>query len=596
MQSWPMLTDMNAISHASSRPLRAALNLVAAISVLVLLGGCQTQPTKTVSSRPVETTPPPLPFKPTITPPDNLSKEILLNYLAGEIALQRSNWEQAYQHLFSAADEAKDPVAASQAARIAWKQKNMDRAAKAIELWIKLAPNDLSARHMAVLVALAKNDITAAESQARDSLKIAKALGKDGFLLLASTLNNHGGPLKLELMSRIANSHADNAHAQYALALVATQLKKYSFADKALSKTLELDEQWDKPYLLRIQIYALQHNQHAVEQTLQKAISHNPSPILLEAYARLLIQQKKYAEALAMLQQAQKTQPDNDDLTYSIGILALQMEDWDLARQSWNRLLQNANSEKHQEALYFLGQTEELQGNRKQAINFYKKVSRQPLEKDARLRIAVLQMQSGDSKSAHATFNALRLSYPDQATQYYIAEAQALKQAGHPQQALNIYTEALLAYPDNTDLRYAHGMLAADLGQLAAAEADFKWILSRKPDDADTLNAWGYTLTNQTNRHQEALGYIAKALQLKPDSPAILDSMGWVLHKMGKHQEALKYLRKAAAALDDGEILAHLAETLWATGAHAEATTVLQHALTRHPNNKALKDAAEHLR
>jgi tetratricopeptide (TPR) repeat protein len=60
----------------------------------------------------------------------------------------------------------------------------------------------------------------------------------------------------------------------------------------------------------------------------------------------------------------------------------------------------------------------------------------------------------------------------------------------------------------------------------------------------------GYTLTERTTRYQEAYDLLKQALDLQPEAPYVLDSMGWVLYKMGKYQEAIKHLRKAQANAD----------------------------------------------
>ena len=138
--------------------------------------------------------------------------------------------------------------------------------------------------------------------------------------------------------------------------------------------------------------------------------------------------------------------------------------------------------------------------------------------------------------------------------------------------------------------------MAADQGDVALAEQDFRFILEKEPEHADTLNALGYTLADQTDRYEEAYTYIFKAYQLKPDSPAILDSMGWVYYRLGDYKEALKYLRQAAASVTDGEIAAHLGEVLWITGERDQAREVWNKALLADPDSPKLKEVMERLK
>ncbi len=536
-----------------------------------------------------------LPFQSKAVPPKTLDKALLYNYLAGEISIQRGAWEQAYEHLLLAATEAKDAVAASKAARLAWRQEDMIRATRATRLWVEYAPNDLSARQLAMLTALRNDDLEQALEQARAILAIASAKGKDGFLLLSSALATSKEKGKLTLIQQLAGQYPEDAHAQYAMALVSTQEKQFDAALRAIEKSQQLKPDWDKPYLLQVQVYAMQGDEAGAEKVLREAAASHPSPALLEAYGRLLMQQKKYPQALESFRKALKLSPDDQDLLYMVGILALQVKDWDLAKSTWEQLRDSPRYHKVQEAWYFLGQMEELQGNLKQATENYSRVKNGRLHSDAQIRTAILTAKLGKLEEAHELFNALRLTDPDQAVQIYITEAQLLKELHKPDAALELYNEAIDAYPQEADLLYARGLLAADLGKIDLAEKDFKAALAIQPDDADALNALGYTLADQTDRYAEAHAYIKKALELNPDSAAILDSMGWVLFRMKEYEQALAYLRKAAAKLDDPEITAHLIEVLWVTGSRQEAQKLLDEASTSYPDNPKIEDVKQRL-
>ncbi len=573
-------------------------HLLSALLAAFALAGCATttEQTKPDTDTAAASGKQELPFKSTAVPPEKLDKELLYNYLAGEISVQRGAWREAYEHLLLAATEAKDAVAASKASRLAWRQDDLERATHATRLWVEYAPNDIPARQLAMLAALRNNDLDEALEQAQAILRIASAKGKDGFLLLSTALATTKDKNKLALIQRLARQYPDDAHAQYALALVSMQEKQLTDALDAVNRSQQLAPEWDKPYLLRVQIYATQGNEEGAEQALREAADAHPSPTLLEAYGRLLMQKKRYEKALEYFQRALELSPQDHELLYVVGVLALQTEDWDLAKSTWERLRDNPRYHKAQEAWYFLGQLEELQGNLEEATKNYSQVKEGRLRNDAQIRTAILTGKLGNLSEAHELFNALRLTDPDQAVEIYITEAQLLKDLHKPESALEVYNEAIDTYPQEADLLYARGLLAADMGNIELAEKDFKAALALQPDDADTLNALGYTLADQTDRYAEAYAYIKKALELNPDSAAILDSMGWVLFRMQEYDKALSYLRKAAAKLDDPEINAHLAEALWVTGSKQEARELLDKAIATHPDNPKLKDVIKRLR
>ncbi|MGF1525665.1 MAG: tetratricopeptide repeat protein [Candidatus Competibacterales bacterium] len=117
---------------------------------------------------------------------------------------------------------------------------------------------------------------------------------------------------------------------------------------------------------------------------------------------------------------------------------------------------------------------------------------------------------------------------------------------------------------------------------------DLRTILELDPDNGHALNALGYTLTDRTDRHQEALGYIERAYALLPNDAAVVDSMGWVHYRLGNLDKALTYLRRAYDLDPDPEIGAHLSEVLWYLGKRDEARTLWQRAVEASPDSEHL--------
>jgi len=100
----------------------------------------------------------------------------------------------------------------------------------------------------------------------------------------------------------------------------------------------------------------------------------------------------------------------------------------------------------------------------------------------------------------------------------------------------------------------------------------------------------GYTLVDRTRHVDEGLDMIRRALVLMPDNGAILDSMGWALHRQRRDAEALSYLRRAYERSRDAEIALHLGEVLSALARHDEANKTWQDALAIFPDNKDLQE------
>jgi Flp pilus assembly protein TadD len=109
------------------------------------------------------------------------------------------------------------------------------------------------------------------------------------------------------------------------------------------------------------------------------------------------------------------------------------------------------------------------------------------------------------------------------------------------------------------------------------------------------MNALGYTLADRTDKKDEALSLIQNALKLKPDEPAIIDSLGWAHYRLGHLDDAVKQLRTAYSKQPDAEIAAHLGEVLWVSGQKDEAKKVWEQGRKKDGKNKVLLETIKRL-
>src|SRR5690554_7688206 len=114
--------------------------------------------------------------------------------------------------------------------------------------------------------------------------------------------------------------------------------------------------------------------------------------------------------------------------------------------------------------------------------------------------------------------------------------------------------------------------------------------------NAMALNALGYTLADRNQRLDEALEMIEKAHRLRPEDPAILDSLGWVHYRLGNLELAEELLRRAYAAFPDAEVGAHLGEVLWQLGKHREARDVWDEAAADAEDSSLIDATRERLK
>jgi tetratricopeptide (TPR) repeat protein len=174
----------------------------------------------------------------------------------------------------------------------------------------------------------------------------------------------------------------------------------------------------------------------------------------------------------------------------------------------------------------------------------------------------------------------------------YIAKGELLRGARRYPEAMEVFNTAL-EIPGNGDLLYARALVAEKLGRIDILEADIRAILKTEPDNAHALNALGFTLADQTDRYEEAYGYIKRAIEIMPDDAAIIDSWGWVHYRLGDYEKAISLLRKALSRFEDAEIAAHLGEVLWVSGKQQEAREIWQRALKKTPDDPKLQSVMQ---
>ena len=117
-------------------------------------------------------------------------------------------------------------------------------------------------------------------------------------------------------------------------------------------------------------------------------------------------------------------------------------------------------------------------------------------------------------------------------------------------------------------------------GQTALGLAQMRALLALNPDHAEAMNFVGYALAEQGVNLGEAERLVRRALELKPRSGHILDSLGWILFRRGDARGAVPLLEQAdALSGPDPTILEHLGDAYLAVDRPGEAAQAYRRAL-----------------
>lgn len=518
---------------------------------------------------------------------------VLYHLLVAELAGARGDLDTAVSHYLSAAQRSDDPAVAERAARIGIYAGNNDAARRAAERWTELSPAAPGADEVLAIIALRAGEVDAAASHLESVIR-ANASVAAGFDEVTALLNREADPENaVSVLQRLTQRYPEERAAHYALGEAALEAGRPGLALTAANDALSLSPGWRDGYLLRAQAYLETGEAELGLADLQRLLRQSPDDYDLRLhYARTLLDLSRTQEALAEFQRLLKRRPDDPQVTYAAALLAMDAGKLELAREY---LLKMVNSgERADAAYYYLGRVAEQEGDYQGAIRWYSRAGGE-YRSEAQLRISMVLADGGDVEQARSRLQQLREDNPDLAVRSLAIEGEMLRGAGRLEESLAVYNQALEEHPDNADLLYGRAMTAVSLGRIDLAESDLRKVIDAEPDNAHALNALGYTLVDQTDRVREGKSFIEKAYRIRPEEPAILDSMGWAHYRTGDTEAALEYLEKAHERSEEPEIAAHLGEVLWQLGYKERARSVWQQVLEDDPDNRFVRETMRRL-
>ncbi len=544
------------------------------------------------------------------TPPaePSLSADLFYRLLLGDVALQRGDLRVAARAYLDAARTTSDPRLAGRATEIAIAGRERSLVHDAAELWSQLDPS--AERPKRVLAALAADNNTGAipDTVANDELRARiervladAALSGPGvgevFLQLNRLFSQQSDRRGvLSLVRDVAKPYPKAPEAHYAVALSAFGVNDDADAAKEareeIDRALALRPAWERAAILKAEILA-RESPAAGMQWLESFLGAHPdAKSATGALAQQYVEQGRFADARALMQKLWDRDPSSRDLEFGVASIALQMKDYAEAE----RLLRDLKSAGYGEPgaidLY-LAQIAEETRHYDKAIEHYRAVTEGDRAWLAKLRIGALYGKQGRVAEARRWLAGLEAVTQEQKVQVKQAEAQMLRDAGDNDAAYRVLVQGLVEHPDTPDLIYDIAMVAEKLDKIDEAESRLKRLVELKPDDAQALNALGYTLVDRTPRTDEGLELIQRAHKISPKDPFILDSLGWAFYRKGQLDEAERYLRQALEGRRDAEIAAHLGEVLWRKGEHDQAKALWKAQLDSTPDNAVLKETVK---
>jgi tetratricopeptide (TPR) repeat protein len=566
------------------------------LSSLVLLSACTTLPTETSNPAQQDI---PIQIEAQAESEDNktavpvetipLTAELTYLILTAEIASQRGDPIAAAELYNRAASLVESPQLASRSTQIANATRDQKRIDRALNRWVEVDPTDADIYILKAPFLMLQGKYKEVAPAVNTALAIAP---EQLPTYLARLTDNLSKIVKAEpalnIMKQLDVFQQQNPQALFQYSRLAAYYQQYDEALPTINAVLDDKPDFQEALVLKAKILQqLKRGDEALSTLKRAAHKKSASRSLRFIYAQLLGENNHVGKSRQFFEQLYAEKDNEPDVVFALGIIALEEKQGQKAKTYFNRLLDLGDP--GQQAAYFLGVAEKRNNNVEQALVWFSSVpNNNPRFQAAQTHYVTLLADNGAMAKARQHLANIRTTNPKLAVQYYLFEASFLREREQDQAAFTLLDEAITDHPKDIDLLYARAMVAESMDRLDLLERDLRSILIIEPDNAQTLNALGYTLTDQTDRHQEALTLINKALVIAPKDPFYLDSLGWVYYRLGQLDKAEQVLKQAVAIQDDPEFLAHLGEVLWQQGQQSEAKKVWQQGLKHDADNTLL--------
>jgi tetratricopeptide (TPR) repeat protein len=457
-------------------------------------------------------------------------------------------------------------------------------------LWAELEPQNPEARFTAAteLARAGRPNEAFGHMRALDA-----AHGPTNFAAVTASALDLPANEREEMLKALQGIEGDSADLLIARAVLLQSLERNEEALAAVAAVLEAEPDNYQALLLEAQVYQNIGDLPRAHARIEHALAKDPGDKRLRLqYARLLAK-TDLAKSEEQFRILVEQNPADAELRLALALVYRESGQFDRMSEELNALLAEGNQSSA--AHFYLAQDAERRGDNDEAIGHYLEIRPGQMFMASITRAAELIIASRGIEALGEPLAQLRARWVAQALPLTLLESELRVEAEDLAGAQRLLDRALAETPAEPGLLYARSMVSEKRGDIAAMERDLRAMLRLDPDSALAMNALGYSLANLTDRLAEALALIQQALALKPDDPAIIDSMGWVQYRLGHIEEALGYLRQAFEKYPDHEVAAHLGEVLWVSGEREEARAIWDKGLESKPDSRLIHDTMRRL-
>jgi tetratricopeptide (TPR) repeat protein len=446
-----------------------------------------------------------------------------------------------------------------------------------------------------IVMASAGNDAAAV-----DYLRTAVALDpskEDAYLHLVMSLTRlFEYEEAVSTLKNLVKLNPDSILGYYYLGRTYSQMKLYREAVGYFAKVLELRPDFDQAVIDMAATYeAMGDYSHAIDTYRPLLDRDEHKAAILQRLIQLLLQQRRFAEALDYLKLASQSGLGGQETVRKIGLVHLELEQFDEAIAAFSDMLEK-NPAADNIRLY-LGIAYEEKGDLVRASAELSKISRSSSQYlEAVSHQSLILKEQGKTDQAIEVLKGAIDENPRN-LDLYLNLSTLYESLDRPQAALEVLTGNEQLFQKEPRLHFRIGVLFDKLGQRTESINRMKQVLLLEPNDAQALNYLGYSYAEMGIHLEEALKYIKQAVSIRPRDAFILDSLGWTYFKLKRYDDAETALEEAISLVDDDStIVEHLGDVYVARRLVKRALKQYQRALELAPERKELVEKMHKLK
>lgn len=485
----------------------------------------------------------------------------MLNFLLGELAVQRNDLESATGYLEKITNNQKIPYVLRQQFNLAYGQADYVKALSFLDQILVDEPDNIEVLLFESIMYVRLNSYDqAAKVMNKTAQLYEKEMNDNGFHFLYRELKGQiDSKIFLEIYQKIAKMNNYSVEVTPLLASLLVDNGHYNEAIQYLNDVILKDQKNAVNYSLLMYTYSLLNEPAKGLEILKTAAKETTNIDIKVEYLQALVNEFYFKEALAYGNQLAKDYPNDVNVYGHLALLNFALRNNNIAKENVEKVIQLKGD--YVSVVFRLADFARTTGRFSDLYELLPNINVIDVQVVRLIAEADMALRKKSYATFLAIFDELRTKFPDR-TEYLYNQQLDMLEKSYDYQLLLPYAEILDVVTNYELFIYTYYKSAAyqEMKQYdKMQELMLTWI-QKNPEDALALNGYGYVMleiAKDAEQRNYAMGYLKKAIELAPDEPAILDSVGWGYFQEKNYVEARKYLWPAFNRLKQPDVIAH---------------------------------------